>query len=122
MRANRSSKNFILSASRLFSVIIFDVFKVGKKGAPGGIRTHNLLIRSQALCPLSYGGVIQLYCFMGCFSGFYLYMGVILTRLDRFDSAWCNLLKLNRRDDLIHNLGNLLLDLLQKSFEFKVVE
>jgi hypothetical protein len=66
--------------------------------------------------------VIQLYCFMGCFSGFYLYMGVILTRLDRFDSAWCNLLKLNRRDDLIHNLGNLLLDLLQKSFEFKVVE
>ena len=26
-------------------------------GAPGGTRTHNLLIRSQALCPLSYGGV-----------------------------------------------------------------
>ena len=26
-------------------------------GAPGGIRTHNLLIRSQALCPLSYGGM-----------------------------------------------------------------
>ena len=25
------------------------------RGAPGGIRTHNLLIRSQALCPLSYG-------------------------------------------------------------------
>lgn len=25
-------------------------------GAPGGIRTHNRLIRSQALCPLSYGG------------------------------------------------------------------
>lgn len=31
-------------------------------GAPGGIRTHNLLIRSQALYPLSYGGsVIGLY-------------------------------------------------------------
>ena len=27
-----------------------------KYSAPGGIRTHNLLIRSQALCPLSYGG------------------------------------------------------------------
>jgi hypothetical protein len=26
-------------------------------GAPGGIRTHNLLIRSQALYPLSYGGL-----------------------------------------------------------------
>ncbi len=25
-------------------------------GAPGEIRTHNLLIRSQALYPLSYGG------------------------------------------------------------------
>ncbi len=25
-------------------------------GAPGEIRTHNLLIRSQALCPLSYEG------------------------------------------------------------------
>jgi hypothetical protein len=27
-------------------------------GAPGGARTHNLLIRSQALYPLSYGGVL----------------------------------------------------------------
>jgi hypothetical protein len=25
-------------------------------GAPGGTRTHNILIRSQALYPLSYGG------------------------------------------------------------------
>jgi hypothetical protein len=25
-------------------------------GAPGGTRTHNRLIRSQMLCPLSYGG------------------------------------------------------------------
>ena len=24
--------------------------------APGGIRTHNLLLRRQVLCPLSYGG------------------------------------------------------------------
>src|SRR4030066_1271934 len=30
-------------------------------GAPGGIRTHNRLIRSQMLCPLSYGGVFVLY-------------------------------------------------------------
>ncbi len=30
-------------------------------GAPGGTRTHNLLIRSQALYPLSYGGVGALY-------------------------------------------------------------
>ena len=29
-------------------------------GAPGGIRTHNLLIRSQALYPLSYGGEFHL--------------------------------------------------------------
>ena len=28
-------------------------------GAPGGIRTHNLLIRSQALYPLSYGGFTE---------------------------------------------------------------
>jgi hypothetical protein len=31
-------------------------------GAPGGTRTHNLLIRSQALYPLSYGGMsLRLY-------------------------------------------------------------
>ena len=30
-------------------------------GAPGGIRTHNRLIRSQMLCPLSYEGVFVLY-------------------------------------------------------------
>jgi hypothetical protein len=28
--------------------------------APGGDRTHNLLIRSQALYPLSYGGMFQI--------------------------------------------------------------
>lgn len=28
-----------------------------RSGAPGGTRTHNLLIRSQTLCPLSYGGI-----------------------------------------------------------------
>ncbi len=27
-----------------------------KHGAPGGIRTHNLLLRRQLLCPLSYWG------------------------------------------------------------------
>jgi len=67
------------------------------------------LIRSQALYPLSYGGVIQLYRFMGCIMSFYLYVGVILTRLERFDTAWCNRLKLNWCDNLIHHLGNLLL-------------
>ena len=30
---------------------------LGKKCAPGATRTRNRLIRSQALCPLSYGGV-----------------------------------------------------------------
>ncbi len=30
-------------------------------GAPGGIRTHNRLIRSQMLYPLRYGGVDKLY-------------------------------------------------------------
>jgi hypothetical protein len=29
-----------------------------KYGTPGAIRTHNLLIRSQALYPLSYGGIL----------------------------------------------------------------
>jgi hypothetical protein len=32
-----------------------------KKGAPGAIRTPNLLIRSQVLCPLSYGGKLTYY-------------------------------------------------------------
>jgi hypothetical protein len=30
----------------------------GRQGAPGTIRTRNLLIRSQALYPLSYGGIV----------------------------------------------------------------
>jgi hypothetical protein len=33
------------------------LFFFRKSGAPGGTRTHNLLIRSQALYPLSYGGL-----------------------------------------------------------------
>lgn len=33
---------------------------VRNTGAPGGARTHNLLIRSQALYPLSYGGVFRI--------------------------------------------------------------
>ena len=34
---------------------------------PGAIRTHNLLIRSQALCPLSYGGVLSLRLLLSAF-------------------------------------------------------
>lgn len=36
-------------------------------GTPGAIRTHNLLIRSQALCPLSYGGVLSLRLLLSAF-------------------------------------------------------
>jgi hypothetical protein len=39
------------------------------KGAPGTIRTRNLLIRSQALYPLSYGG--------DCVSGRYWPGGIV---------------------------------------------
>ena len=47
---------FIRVATDLCRVKIFPKIK----GAPGGARTHNLLIRSQALYPLSYGGVLQI--------------------------------------------------------------
>ncbi len=35
---------------------------IEKEGAPAAIRTRNRRIRSPVLYPLSYGGVIQLYC------------------------------------------------------------
>ena len=41
--------------------------------APVGIRTLNLLIRSQALCPLSYEGWQKYYTFNPLILGFYCF-------------------------------------------------
>ena len=35
------------------------LFRAQNDGAPGGIRTPDLLIRSQLLYPLSYGRVVE---------------------------------------------------------------
>ena len=53
--AYKKSRINVASKPRLLNLSIGKGATEGENGAPGGIRTPNLLIRSQMLYPLSYG-------------------------------------------------------------------